>query len=319
MKMLVTGAAGFVGSHLVDALLARGASLVGTDNLSRGRLANLSSAITHGRFAFIEAELGDPERLDDELIAHGPYEIVWHMAANSDIAAGVADENIDFRDTFQTTRSALAICRTSGSRRFVFASTSAVYGEHADTLTEATGPLLPISNYGAMKLAAEAAISAAAESYLDQVWLMRFPNVIGARATHGVIHDFCHKLIANPEVLHVLGNGTQRKPYLHVSELIEAMLFVVENAPVDVQRHLYNIGPEDDGVLVSEIARAVVEVAGGGARIAFESSDRGWTGDVPRFSYSTRKLAELGWRPALSSCEAVQRAVAQCARETELC
>jgi len=315
MKMLVTGAAGFIGSHLVNALLARGIRLVGTDNLRRGRLENLSAALANDGFSFIEAELGQPGDGVEAVAAHGPFDMVWHMAANSDIAAGVADDGIDFRDTFQTTRSALALARRTGARRFVFASTSAVYGERDEILRETTGPLLPISNYGAMKLAAEAALSAAAETFLDAVWIMRFPNVIGPHATHGVIYDFCQKLLADPHNLTVLGNGTQQKPYLHVSELIEAMLFIVDRTAEEPGRHLYNIGPEDSGVTVADLAAAMVERAGGRARIAYQGGDRGWTGDVPRFSYATDKLRELGWRPQLSSREAMLRAVDECCRE----
>lgn len=315
MKMLVTGAAGFIGSYIVDALLERGIRLVGTDNFVRGRRENLASAMANEAFTFIEADLGDPQADFSELIAHGPFDMVWHMAANSDIAAGANDDGIDFRDTFQTTRGALAICKAADSRKLVFASTSAVYGENPETLHEATGPLLPISNYGAMKLAAEAVISTAAETYLDAAWIMRFPNVIGGRATHGVIYDFCHKLMKDPGTLQVLGDGTQKKPYLHVSELVSALLFITDKTAGEDGRHLYNIGPADDGVSVREIAEALVAAAGETAEIAYQGGDRGWVGDVPRFKYSTARLQALGWQPDLSSHEAVLRAVGECTQE----
>lgn len=313
MKMLVTGAAGFIGGHLVDALLAQGHRVLGTDNLSRGTMASLAEAAGNERFAFIEAELGDIDTPTAAFEAHGPFDLVWHLAANSDIAAGIADDTIDLRDTFLTTRGALRICRDTGSRRFVFASTSAVYGESDARLHEALGPLLPISNYGAMKLAGEAAVSAAAETFLDTAWLLRFPNVVGSRASHGVIRDLCIKLTHDRRRLPVLGNGQQKKPYLHVSELVEAMLFIVGRAGTG--RQLFNIGPEDDGVTVAELVADLVETVDPNIRIDFSGGDRGWVGDVPRFSYSVDKLGALGWRPALSSHQAVRRAVQEIAGE----
>ena len=311
MLMVVTGVAGFIGSHLADRLLGQGHRVVGVDNLSRGMRENLSEALGSPDFHFIEGDVSEPATLLGALAPHGPADVIWHLAANSDIAAGVADSRIDIRDTFMTTYGALEIAKAMSAKRLAFASTSAVYGDHPDALTE-THPMLPISNYGAMKLAGEALISAAAESHLDRAWLFRFPNVVGGRATHGVINDLFLKLKRDPAELEVLGDGKQQKPYLHVSDLLEAMFFIVANGG-DARRQIYNIGPEDDGFDVASIAAGVIAASGTGARIRYTGGDRGWVGDVPRFSYSVDKLARLGWRPSMSSADAIARAIGEVA------
>ena len=163
-----------------------------------------------------------------------------------------------------------------------------------------------------MKLASEAAISAAAESFFEQACIFRFPNVVGVPATHGVILDFVRKLKINPDKLEVLGNGTQRKSYLHLEDLIDAMIFVQKETS---GLALYNIGPRDDGATVAYIAEQVVEQLAPGAKIAYGESNRGWNGDVPKFCYNTKKLAKLGWTPQRSSqvavCEAIKEIIAQ--------
>jgi len=316
--MLVAGAAGFIGSHLVDQLLSDGQVVVGVDNLSRGVEANLRAARPSSSFHFIQLDIAEPEDVSGELASMcvnlgEKIDTVWHLAANSDIAAGVANSRIDLRDTFLTTFNLLEFMRWVGCRKMVFASSSAVYGEHSTPLIETLGPLLPISNYGAMKLASEAIISAACEGALDRAWLCRFPNVVGSRGTHGVIYDLFGKLTRNREELEVLGDGHQRKPYLHVVDLVEALTFIWAHATE--KRAIFNIGPEDDGVEVSTIAEAVVRASGAPARIRYSGGDRGWTGDVPRFSYCCDKLAELGWRPKRASVEAVRLAVRELAEE----
>jgi UDP-glucose 4-epimerase len=208
-----------------------------------------------------------------------------------------------------TTFNTLLLMRELKIPRIAFASTSAVYGENKDLLRETTGPLLPISNYGAMKLAAEGLISAAVEAYLEQAHIFRFPNVLGPRLTHGIIYDFLNKLKRDPAELEVLGNGTQQKPYLHVKDLIQAMLFIREKANDRV--NLFNIGPEDEGATVAEIAKAVLAGVKSDAPIRYTGGDRGWVGDVPRFRYSVDKLAKLGWRSTSSSLEVVRRTVAE--------
>lgn len=310
--VLLTGAAGFIGSHLADRLLQLGHSVVGVDNLSRGSRANLAAALAHPNFEFVEADL---TKLSDYkgIGARHAFTMVWHMVANSDIGAGVADANVDFRDTFLTTFHTLDVMRSFRIPRLAFASTSAVYGVHDDVLREDTGPLFPISNYGAMKLASEAMISAAIESYLERAWIFRFPNVIGPRATHGIIFDLLTKLSKNPPDLEVLGDGSQQKPYLHVSELLDAMLFITQTA--QERLNWFNIGPPDEGTTVRQIAETVHRVAAPDLPIRYTGGNRGWVGDVPRFRYSIEKLAKLGWTPECSSAQAVERSVVEIHRE----
>ncbi len=304
--VLVTGAAGFVGSHLTDRLLELGNTVIGIDNFSRGTQGNLSRSLLDVGFRFFETDVSDLSALR-KIFSSYEIDTVWHMVANSDIGAGVADPNVDLKDTFLSTFNVLVAMREAHIRKIAFASTSAVYGVHEETLEENIGPLFPISNYGAMKLASEALISAAVESYLERAWIFRFPNVIGPRATHGIIFDLLTKLSRQPADLEVLGNGTQQKPYLHVSELIEAMLWIYDHAKDPL--NWFNIGPPDEGTTVKEIAEAVQKQAAPATPIRFTGGNRGWVGDVPKFRYSIEKLKRLGWSPQLTSRQAVERAV----------
>jgi UDP-glucose 4-epimerase len=313
----ITGLAGFIGSHLADALLLDGYTVSGLDDYSLGCESNLVSAAKSDRFHIENADARDAQATARAMHScvdrFGPITKVWHLAANSDIAAGVADSNIDFGCTLQTTFSVIEACKSLNIRKVAFASTSAIYGENDKILQEDTGPLLPISNYGATKLASEALLSAAAESVLDQIWIFRFPNVVGSRATHGALYDFVKRLAAQPTFLSVLGDGTQWKPYLHVSELVEAMRFIVAKAPD--KRNVFNIGPDGDGTLVKFLAEETIARVAPEARIDYTGGDRGWVGDVPRFSYSTAKLAKFGWKPSLTSDAAAKRAIDEIARE----
>jgi UDP-glucose 4-epimerase len=311
-RMIITGAAGFIGSHLTDRLLLTGHEVTGLDNFTRGTRSNLQQALNDSRFTLMEADLSDANSCRHAFataVKGGPVDMVWHMAANSDISAGVADPRLDLRDTFLTTFHVLESMREFEIPLLAFASSSAVYGDHAGALTEETGPLFPVSNYGAMKLASEGAVSAAVESFLEKAWIFRFPNVIGGRATHGVIFDLLNKLLVNSSELEVLGDGTQQKPYLHVGDLIDAMFYIREHA--DARLNCFNISGDDEGVTVRFIAESVVRKAAPRAAIRYAGGSRGWVGDVPRFRYSTVKLSTLGWRPLLRSEQAVGRAVAE--------
>ena len=311
-RVLVTGAAGFIGSYIVDWLLEQSQEVIGVDNFVLGRRENICEALANDNFRLLEVDLADCDSLlqaISPIAPKGSVDFVWHMAASSDISAGSIDPSVDLRNTYMTTFNTLALMRELEIPRLAFASSSAVYGDHGGILTEDSGPLFPISNYGAMKLASEASISAAVEGFLERAWIFRFPNVIGKKSTHGVIYDFIRKLRANASRLEVLGDGTQRKNYLHVSELLNAMLLIVGSA--DAKLNYFNIGNDDEGATVQFIANAVVNAISPGAVIKYGNSPKGWVGDVPHFRYSIEKLKRLGWQPTLSSEDAVKRAIAE--------
>ena len=317
MSILITGVAGFIGSNLAKRFVSEGKNVVGFDNLCRGSLTNIESLSGHSRFAFCQVDLAAPEFYRTAMKGFHeklPITEVWHMAANSDIPAGVENLQVDLRDTFMTTVNTLQVMKELRIRVIAFASSSAIYGDLGEVrIGEDIGPLFPISNYGAMKLASEAVISAAVEDDLEQAYIFRFPNVIGIPATHGVMLDFIRKLKVTPERLDVLGDGTQQKSYLHVAELIDAMLFIREHAADQI--NYFNIGADDDGVTVSYIAEQVVATVAPTASISYGKGNKGWVGDVPKFAYSTEKLRKLGWHPKLKSAEAIRRAVRQIAEQ----
>jgi len=302
MSILVIGGAGFIGSVLIKEMLLNNADIVVIDKLSLGS----TDYIDTNKVDFYQTDINNTARVL-EILKDKTINEVWHLAANSDIPAGVEDIEVDLNDTFMSTVSTLKIMKQINCKKLYFASSSAVYGFNENRLHEDIGPLLPISNYGAMKLSSEALISASLESFLDKVCIYRFPNVVGVPATHGVILDFVNKLKRNPAKLEVLGNGTQQKTYLHVSELVDAMLFINNNTYDGM--NYYNIGAMDDGVSVKQIADEVTKVVSPKAVINYQKNDRGWVGDVPRFYYTVDKLKKIGWSPKMSSLEAIQRAV----------
>jgi len=313
MAILITGVAGFIGSNLAAKFLAQGKRVFGLDNLCRGSLGNLTQIQSNPQFIFDQIDLSDLHAYQfsiDKLLHLESISEVWHMAANSDIPAGISDPAIDLRDTFMTTYNTLEVMKQHQIPVLAFASTSAVYGDLGERLLdENIGPLFPISNYGAMKLASEALISASVESFLQTAYIYRFPNVIGTPATHGVLLDFIEKLKKTPDHLEVLGNGSQRKGYLHVEDLIEAMLAIQKLSKESL--NYFNIGAGDEGIYVKYIAQIVVDAVSPGAHIQYGQGDKGWVGDVPRFQYSTEKLRKLGWTPSLNSTQAVRLAVEQ--------
>jgi UDP-glucose 4-epimerase len=311
--IVITGGAGFIGSHLADALLDQGHYVVAVDNLTLGREENIAHLKMHPRFRFQRLELLDKAGLH-RLFAAEHFDVVFHMAANSDIARSHHDPDVDRDDTFATTYAVLGAMKEHGVRQIVFASTSAIYGELRGPLSEDSGPLLPVSHYGAAKLASEAFIASFAVNYDLHAWIVRFPNVVGGRATHGVLHDFIAKLRRTPNVLEVLGDGRQNKPYLHVRDLVAAMLLIWDRAGERI--NVFNVGVESR-TSVQCIAEMVIEEMGLSASIRYSGGARGWIGDVPEFQYRLARIHALGWRARANSDEAVRLAIREMVGERQ--
>ena len=310
---LIFGGAGFIGVNLFNKIKSEYDKVFCIDNFSLGRDDFIKDAVQSSNYKVIKADCSDikiTKRIFDDIQKEDCYGDVWHLAANSDIPAGVNNSSIDLKDTFMTTFNITSAMKDSSFDSLYFASSSAIYGDHKTSfLNENTAPLLPISNYGAMKLASEAVISAATESHIKRSILFRFPNVVGTPATHGVIFDFINKLIINPKTLEVLGDGTQKKSYLHVDDLIDGMISVWKKWPDKKNIDIYNIGPKDEGIFVKEIAEIVSKKFGKNVNINYGQSNKGWMGDVPKFFYDTSKITQhTNWKPEMSSEQAICKA-----------
>lgn len=311
-KVLVTGGAGFIGSHLVDRLMVDGKNVTVLDNLSNGSLKNLERWLVNERFKFIKGDLKKPR--DAEKAVRG-NELVFHLAANPEVRLGETDPSVHFQENLVATFNLLEAVRKSASAKtFVFASTSTVYGEASVLPTpEDYGPSIPISTYGASKLGCEAIASSYAHTFGLRTLILRVANVVGSRANHGVIIDFINKLETDPKRLEILGDGTQKKSYLHIEDFIDATLHVTSRFLDDGNKaDVYNVGSVDH-VEVKKIAEIVADEMGlQDVKFVFTGGvegGRGWLGDVKIMHLSIEKLLKTGWKPRYGSEEAVRFAV----------
>jgi len=304
IKYFVTGGAGFIGSHLVDQLTDQGEVTV-YDNLSSGRSESIQHHLGKGNFRFIKADLLDLDTLKE---AVSGQDIVFHLAANPDVRAGIENTELDLNQGVRATYNILEAMRLNKVRKFVFASSGTVYGEAERPATEESGPLLPISLYGASKLACEGLASAFCHLFNMQAWIFRLANIVGTRSNHGVVFDLINKLRQNPKELEILGDGTQQKPYLHINDCVGGMLFGLKSCHERV--NLLNLGCES-ATDVTTIATIIVEAMGlSSVSFNYTGGDRGWRGDVPQVRFDMYKMRQLGWKPAYTSDEAVRKAVA---------
>ncbi len=303
-RALVTGGAGGIGHFLVRGLLDRGWRVRVLDNFSSGTRGNLQDLEGDPRLEILEGDVLDPS-----LLRRGmeEAEFVWHLSANPDVRRGKEITQLDLEQGTVATQRVLEAMRQGSVKRVAFSSSSVVYGLPTVFPTpEDYGPLLPESLYGASKLASEALVSAFVHTFGFQAWIFRFANVCGPGTTHGVIYDFLQKLRRDAHRLEVLGDGSQRKGYLHVTDCVEAMIFVTEQAKEPV--NVFNLAPEDT-ISVAEIAQRVVSAAAPGARIEYTGGPKGWAGDVPRQHLSIERLRRLGFTPRYRSAEVVEETI----------
>ena len=301
MFVVVTGGAGFIGSHLVDALVAQGDEVLVIDMLAAGGTESIQRHLDSGKVRLQKIDLLSDGWQDAIKGAHR----VYHLAADPDVQKSATIPDPTIQNNILATYRVLEAMRIRGVPEIVFTSTSTIYGEATAIPTpEDYTPLEPISVYGASKLACEALISAYCHSFGMRSWIFRFANIIGERSGHGVITDFIRKLTENPHELEILGDGRQTKSYLEVHECVEAMLYAVGHAKDPV--NTFNIGSEDwiDVKTIGDIVADEMDLPS--VRQRFTGGARGWIGDVPKMQLAIGKLKALGWKPRLGSHESVR-------------
>lgn len=308
-RWIVVGGAGFIGSHFAERLLADEATELVTvyDNFSSGREWHLGAGLHDPRLRVTRGDAGDLEAL---VAAMGGHDTVIHLASNPDIAKAMSRPAIDFDEGTLLTQRVVEAARVTGVSRILYASGSGVYGDLGDVVAhEDHAPMLPISTYGASKLAGEALICAYCHLFEMRACAFRFGNVVGPRQTHGVGYDFVRRLLETPDRLPIMGDGTQRKSYVHVHDVVDAVLLA--GARTRERFRAYNVATGDT-ITVREIAELAMECVGlapGRTELAFGGGDRGWKGDVPVVLLDSSRIRALGWTHTMSSREAMRRSM----------
>jgi UDP-glucose 4-epimerase len=308
-KIVIVGGAGCIGSHFCDRLLTEPATEKVTvyDNFSSGKAWHLAQHNNDKRLHLIRGDIANFDLLQSVMTGHN---IVIHLASNPDIAKAAKEPAIDFEQGTMLTHNVLEAMRTTDVRRILYASGSGIYGDvgHLE-IAEDHGPLIPISTYGASKLAGEALISSYCYMFDMSGLAFRFGNVVGARQTHGVGFDFINKLKANSKELHILGDGKQSKSYVHISDIVNAVLLA--NKKVKNDFAAFNIAT-GDYITVAEIANIVIKKVIGETpkvKLVFSGGDRGWKGDIPIVRLNTNKIKALGWQCHHTSAQAIERSI----------
>jgi len=310
--ILITGGAGFIGSHLVDDFIIKGKNVTVLDNLSSGKSDFLKDHIKNPHFKFIQGDLLNTVDLKNAF--KNKIDLVIHLAANPDISKGIEDPTLDFKQTIIATFNLLMKMKEKKVNKIIFFSGSGVYGDLGKKYaSENFGPLLPVSMYGASKLSAEALVSAFSHLFGIQAWIFRPANIVGNRTTHGVIFDFIRKLKKNPHKLTILGDGKQSKSYLYTDDVLEAVWIALKKTGKPI--NIFNISSKSF-VTVNEIAEIVIKQMGlNNVQIVHTGGKIGWPGDVPIVRIDSKKLHDLGWQPKFSSIDAVKKTAEELSKD----
>lgn len=304
MKFFVTGAAGFIGSNLVDRLLGDGHEVVGYDNFSTGLNRFLEGAQQQPRFRLIKGDHLNATAMGEAMAG---CDFVFHFAANADVRFGTDDPRRDLDQNTIATFNVLEAMRINGIKRIAFSSTGSIYGEAAVIPTPEDAPFpIQTSFYGASKLGAEGFISAYCEGFGVQAFIFRFVSILGERYTHGHVFDFIKRLREDPTKLRVLGDGSQRKSYLYVQDCIDAMLLAIDVSKDKL--NIYNLGT-DEYCRVLDSVGWITNRLGVSPKLEFTGGDRGWIGDNPFIFLDTKKIRSLGWTPKKGIREGVETTV----------
>lgn len=307
MNVLVTGGAGFIGSHLCKRLVKEGYSVVAIDNLSNGCIQNLNGLEDTPQFTFYEFDINNTMKLRRAFDKH-PFDMVFHLAANADTAKGEESPHEDIENTLFTTLNVLEMMRIFEIKKFFFASSSTVYGNADERLQEHRSIMRPISHYGAGKLASEAFVSSFSNLHNFQVWIARFCNAVGPNMKVGVIPDLIRKLKLHPKELEVYGDGTQTKPFVWIDDLVDGVMCILKNTNDPYDAYLVGV---DSNVTVERIAQIVMEEVGIQVPIKYTGDYKGSKGDVHKYSYDVTRLRMFGWVPKYTAEEAIRKAVRQ--------
>lgn len=305
MNILVTGGAGFIGSHLCRKLVEEGNSVVAVDSLTQGDIELVRDLLDEDEFTFIEADVFDSVKMQS-IFKHNQFDMVYQLVANTSVQKGGVSPLLDIRETLSSTLEVLNYVAQYGVKKFMYASSSTVYGTMDEVMRESTAHLQPISFYGAAKLAGEAFASAYSSMYGIQMWVVRLSNVVGPDATHGIVHDIKEKLHDDKEELHLLGDGTQAKPFIHVSDAVEGILHAISKTAE--QYNVIQVGNEQQ-VTMKRVAEIVLEQMHLNTKIVFSDTPTTWAGDVKKYKYDVTKLRSLGWAPKWNSEEAIRNSV----------